>query len=417
MAASTIRLRVAVIGSGIAGLAAARVLREKHDVTVYERGEPSVATGGQGIANFPNSTHILESIGFDYRCAGSVELGGWHSVDKNGTAVFSSDYDMRERYGAPLVSHMRVDFRTELLRLATAPAEDLGLDASAVPAITVWNNGAVDLDPEGGKVTLDDGSIVEADVIIVADGIHSRLRNKILEEPVNAQKTGMTCCRVAVSAAQVEAALGKLPQWWQDQRDRGKGVIQLIEALDGTSRLTVTYPLRNLSWMNMAWVFPTQQEKKATTESWNADGDKEEILKIYDDFDEDLKTMLRVADQVKLWELQDLEPLPTWTSGRAILIGDAAHAMTPLQGQGSNMAIEDADGLRLLTQPGVTRDSVPEILQKISSVRRPRATRVLENTRISTKISSAADRYARFDDNCTYTGIFAILQQQQVTTA
>lgn len=103
----------------------------------------------------------------------------------------------------------------------------------------------------------------------------------------------MTCCRVAVSAAQVEAALGRLPQWWQDQRDAGKGVMHLVEALDGTSRLTVNYPLRNLSWMNMSWVFPTRTERATTTESWHADGDRDEILEVYHDFDEDLKTMLQ----------------------------------------------------------------------------------------------------------------------------
>lgn len=78
------------------------------------------------------------------------------------------------------------------------------------------------------------------------------------------------------------------------------------------------------------------------------------------------------------------------------------------------MAIEDADGLRLLTQPGVTRDTVPEVLKKIESIRRPRAVRVLENTRTASTISSAADRYARFDENCKYPGILNILKQQAV---
>lgn len=76
------------------------------------------------------------------------------------------------------------------------------------------------------------------------------------------------------------------------------------------------------------------------------------------------------------------------------------------------MAIEDADGLRLLAQPGVTRDSVPEVLKTIESVRKPRATRVLMNTRSTSKISTAADRYAKFDENCKYPGILNILKQQ-----
>ncbi|KAI1116498.1 FAD binding domain protein [Nemania sp. NC0429] len=415
MTAENTRLRIAIVGSGIAGLAAARVLREKHDVTVYERGGPSVSTGGQGIANFPNSTHLLEGMGFDYRRVGSVEISTWTAVDKAGGLLHSLDYDMRERYGSPLMTHMRVDVRVELLRLATAPPEDLGLDASAAPAAMVWHNGAADLDADAGRVTLEDGTVVEADVVIVADGIHSRLRQKILKKRVDPCKTGMTCCRVAVSAKEAEKALGKLPKWWADQLETGRSHFRLVEALDGTSRLLVSYPLRDITWMNMAWIFRTQRERQSTTESWNADGDRDEIIETYADFDDELKTLLRVASEVKLWELQDLEPLPTWTSGRAILIGDAAHAMTPLQGQGSNMAIEDADGLRLLSQPGVTRDAVPEVLKKIESIRRPRAAKILVNTRTASTISSAADRYARFDENCQYPGILSVLKQQEAS--
>ncbi|KAI1356050.1 FAD binding domain protein [Xylaria sp. FL0043] len=411
MTTSETRLRVAIIGSGIAGLAAARILREKHEVTVYERGEPSIESGGQGIAAFPNGTHILETMGFDYKRAGSVEIAGWNSFDKNGEYLCSYDYDMRERYGAPFVCHMRVDFRKELLRLATAPAEDLGLHASALPAIPVWHNAAVDLDAEAGRVTLQDGYVVEADVVIVADGVHSRLRNKILRQPVDPQKTHLECCRVAVSADRVEEALGKLPQWWQEQRENGKGNVHTVEAVnaDGTMRVLVAYPLRNFTLMNMTWIFPTRKERMGTDGLWHTDGDRDEILKVYDDFDYELKTMLRLGDQVKLWELRDLEPLPTWTAGRTILIGDAAHAMTPIQGQGGNMALEDADALRLLTQPGVTWDSVPDVLKKIDSIRRPRATKVLMNTRSTSTVS---DRYAKFDEHCSYPGIFGVIQQQ-----
>lgn len=115
----------------------------------------------------------------------------------------------------------------------------------------------------------------------------------MLHEPVHARKTGMTCCRVAVSADQAEKALGKLPDWWQEQRESKKGYMHLVEALDGTSRLMVAYPLRDVSWLNISWVFQTQNPRESTTESWHANGDRDEIIEVYQDFGEELKTLLR----------------------------------------------------------------------------------------------------------------------------
>lgn len=130
-------------------------------------------------------------------------------------------------------------------------------------------------------------------MVTVADGIHSRLRNKILDKRVDACKTGMTCCRVAVSAKEAEKALGKLPLWWGDQLETGQSHFRLVEALDDTSRLLVSYPLRDIAWMNMAWIFRTQKQRQSTTESWNADGDRDEIVEMFADFDDELKTLLR----------------------------------------------------------------------------------------------------------------------------
>lgn len=82
-----------------------------------------------------------------------------------------------------------------------------------------------------------------------------------------------------------------------------------------------------------------------------------------------------------MWDLQDLDPLETWTKGRALLVGDAAHGMTPLQGQGANQSIEDAGALRLLLDPEVRKQDMPSILEKVEAERKPRATQVLMDTR------------------------------------
>ncbi|KAI1410660.1 FAD binding domain protein [Hypoxylon sp. FL1857] len=408
MALDDQQLSVIVVGSGLAGLAAARILREKHQVTVYERGVPSVATGGQGICNFPNAIKIMRQMGFSPQNAGSVSIQGFRTVDKLGNLIYDTVFRFEEKYGAPALSHMRVDFRAELLRLATAPSKELGI--SGEPAKVVFNNGAKDINPDAGEITLEDGTKAKADVVIVADGIHSRLR-PIIAGPdcPKPQKSGLTCCRIAISANQTIEALGHLPNWWQEQL-AGDSRIIIFEARDGSDRIMVVYGLRNMTYMNISCIFPTKEEKETTTTSWMAEGDNKEMVEIFEDFDPDVKKLISVATEVKLWELQDLEPLERWTAGRAILIGDAAHAMTPMQGQGANIGIEDAEAFRLLMQPGVTRDDVPAILKRIEDVKKPRATRVLANTRLTSRGVSGRERYRVMDDNCTYNGIFEALK-------
>lgn len=158
------KLKVIIVGSGLAGLTAARILREDHDVTVYERGEPAIATGGQGIIISPNGVNILESLGYAQERAGAVPIYGLRSYDKEGNVQEDVDMNLKERFGANTLAQKRSDFRDELMRLATAPSADLGIGGS--PAKIIYNTGVVDLEPEEGIVTLVDGSKATADVVI-----------------------------------------------------------------------------------------------------------------------------------------------------------------------------------------------------------------------------------------------------------
>jgi salicylate hydroxylase len=111
------------------------------------------------------------------------------------------------------------------------------------------------------------------------------------------------------------------------------------------------------------------------------------------------------ATEVKVWELQDLEHLPTWTRGRAILIGHAAHAMTPMQGQGANMCIEDAESFRLLARE-TDREEVQNILKKVEQVRKARTAEVLAEARKSHSTTGVGERVIKnLEFNCGYKGI------------
>lgn len=160
------KLSITIVGSGLAGLAAAAVLRADHAVTVYERGDASVSTGGQGIAVAPNGLKVLRRrTGFDGRRAGGVPCGGYRSLSKDCAPLADFPIDFEARYGAAMLLLKRSDFRAELLRVAAAPAsEEDGIRGD--PATVVFGTAVVDLDPETASVTLADGTVVQSDVVI-----------------------------------------------------------------------------------------------------------------------------------------------------------------------------------------------------------------------------------------------------------
>ncbi|KAI8713916.1 FAD binding domain protein [Fusarium sp. LHS14.1] len=400
------KLNIIIVGSGLAGLGAASVLREHHNVTVYERGGSEAATGGQGICLFSNGVKILQSIGFDADRSGGVPCHGYRLFDKAGKRVKDFPIDFKGRYGADTLTMKRSDFREELLRLATAPPAD-GIKGE--PVRMVFNTAVDDVDPEAASVTLHDGSVITGDVVIIADGVHSRLRKRITgDETHRAKKNGNTCYRIAISSAEVKEALGYLPEWWHPETADNR--INALQTLDGTNRMVAPYPLRHYEYMNISCLFPTRKDRGDIEESWYADGDRKELISTFDDFYEPIRKILSIAKEVKVWDLQDMDPLPNWHRGRAIVIGDAAHAMTPMQGQGANMAMEDADSLRLLLL-GMKEDDIKSVLAKIDAVRRPRAARVLQDTRLQADEITMEERLANMDYNCSYNGVYEALKE------
>jgi salicylate hydroxylase len=164
------KLKIIIVGSGLAGLTAARILREHHDVAVYERGNAATTTGGQGIIIAPNGMKILDSIGYDGDRAGAVPIYGIQMYDKEGNVTEDVAMNLKPRFGADCLAQKRSDFSDELFRLATSTSATLGIQGE--PPKMVFN-AVVGLDPEEGVVTLSDGSTATADVVI---GEHTKAK-------------------------------------------------------------------------------------------------------------------------------------------------------------------------------------------------------------------------------------------------
>ncbi len=156
-------LNVVIIGAGLAGALAARVLREKHNVTIYERNADASEVGA-AINVGPNGVRILDTLHFDRSKAGSLPVKATKVFDKDGKLRMNSLKNYAEDYGADWLFQHRADLRDEFLRLATVESESS--DIPGRPARVHWGCGIVDVDPEAGKIVLTSGEEVFADLIV-----------------------------------------------------------------------------------------------------------------------------------------------------------------------------------------------------------------------------------------------------------
>ncbi|OHW91133.1 NAD binding domain protein [Colletotrichum incanum] len=160
----TNKLRIVVVGGGIAGLAAAAILRQRHEVTVYDRDPASAPERGAGIGLGPNGSKMLKKA-FQF-CPEDVKAtvcSGSRTYDKEGN-LLREITGVTEPFGSEWLLMHRTDLRNELLRLATGDAAKLGI--SGPPATVMDGVEVTGVDVDAGKVRLQDGKQVDADVIV-----------------------------------------------------------------------------------------------------------------------------------------------------------------------------------------------------------------------------------------------------------
>ncbi len=112
-----------------------------------------------------------------------------------------------------------------------------------------------------------------------------------------------------------------------------------------------------------------------TRESWSAKGDVKELRKAYEGFHPDVRAVLDACPDCHKWAILEREPLPRWSEGRVVLLGDACHPMTPYMAQGGATAIEDAAILaRCLAD--VEGEDLSAAFERYEAHRKPRTSRI-----------------------------------------
>lgn len=112
------RLKIAIIDARLAGSLSARVLREQHNVHVYERARGTTEVGA-AINVGPNGVIMLETLGFDRARVGSLAARQINTYNHTGDLINEAKRDFASQFGADWLFQRRADLHAEFVRLAT----------------------------------------------------------------------------------------------------------------------------------------------------------------------------------------------------------------------------------------------------------------------------------------------------------
>lgn len=352
-------MKIAIVGGGIGGLTTALAMTQAgFAVTVYERAS-QLADQGAGITLAPNATRVLYhlELGPDLEATAVTPPMTEYRHYRTGEVIFRMmTRNFRELYGAPYLRLHRWDLQHAMItRLAqTAPgALRLG---SCVEQI----------EPRGEQVELRfaDGRLEIADVVIAADGIRSTIRETLFN-PAPPVFTGFVAWRGLVDTADLPPHLRE------------------SAVAFGHGRHINRYLVRRGELLNFVAVAERNQWE---AEGWNIPAPLDEFLEEFASFDEGTRTVISrpVRGQLFKWGLFGRPWLDEWSSGRIVLLGDAAHPMLPFLGQGGASAIEDAMILTRCLESEATPEQAFALYQR---TRAPRARAATEEA------AKRGDRY------------------------
>ncbi|MFE5972216.1 FAD-dependent monooxygenase [Streptomyces sp. NPDC056460] len=338
-----------VVGGGIGGLAAAIGLhRIGWKVTVLER-TSTLEDAGAGISLAANGLRTLDALGVGgpVREASRGQYSGGTRTPRGGWLTRMDGAALEEAVGTPIMGIPR----SALHRLLRA----------SLPAGTLVNDRAADRVEQTGPATVRVGSgatVLEADLVVAADGIGSAIRSRLFPHHPGPVHSGQAVLRAITAHAvdlrtDFELTWGRGAEFGHIAFPDGTAEWHAVLTLPAGTRFPD--PLAELRRRFRTWHDPIPALLNATR--------PETVL--HHDVNE-LRT-----------------PLPSYTAGRIVLLGDAAHAMTPHLGQGACQALEDAV---VLTAALGTESSIEAALARYDAERRPRSQAVAGAARQAGKL-------------------------------
>ncbi|MGW2633592.1 FAD-dependent monooxygenase [Streptomyces chattanoogensis] len=336
-----------VVGGGIGGLAAGVALtRSGWQVKVLERAA-TFGEVGAGLSLWPNGLRALDAMGVGDQIREQALVETQAGI-RNTSGRWLSRTDTQElarRFGPVVMIHRAQLF--DILRTAL-PAGALCAGAT-VTRISV----------RGRRVEVEHGKgVSQADLLVAADGIDSTVRRSLWPQAPAPRYAGYTAWRLVVDTGRRLSAGGE--SWGRGER------VGIAPLTDGRTYL---FCVANA---------PERQH--------NPGNELAEMRRRFGHWHDPIPQLLTAADEeaVMRHDIYALPPLASFVTGRAALLGDAAHAMTPNLGQGANQALEDA-----VTLAGLL-DAYPDVESALATYDRHRRPRTQMIARRSHRIGIVA---------------------------
>jgi len=348
-------MNIVIIGAGLGGLTAASALLDRgFTVTVLEQAA-QLKEIGAGVQLGPNATGVLYRLGLGpaLERIASEPAGKRVRLWNTGQAwpLFDLGAISRERYGYPYFTLHRADLHAVLAE---------GVQRRAPGAIRLGVKVEGHEQHADGRVTVRaaNGERWEADLVIGADGVHSRTREALFG-PDAPRFSGIMAWRGVIRASDLPAHMRE--PYGSNWVGPGAHVIQ--------------YPLRGGELVNFVGAV---EGGGWEVESWSERGTHEECLRDFAGWHEDVQTMIRAIDVPYKWALMVREPMPQWSKGSVTLLGDACHPTLPFLAQGAGMALED--GYLLARALDEVRGDLREALRRYEGARHERTARIVRGS-------------------------------------
>jgi salicylate hydroxylase len=320
-----------VVGAGLGGLATAIALARKgHSVTVLEQAS-RLGEVGAGIQIPPNSSRLLLEWGLGpFLGDKTVEPEGisfrrWQTGRVIGYTKLVPEF--RKSFDAPYYVVHRAHFHDALYRRAI----ELGVNV-------LINHKTIDYNDAAPSVTLANGEVLNADLVVAADGVNSLARSKLMGIDKPPLKTGFAAYRATVDVAKMQ---GDPEVSWLLEKPG-------LNIWIGPERHVMTYTIAAGKSFNMVLSHVDHSDPS----TWKPENAITEMKNYFCGWDPQLNKIINMIDKTLKWPLLTGDTIDKWVSdsGKLVVLGDAAHAMVPYMSQGMfQHAVLDLDRGKLLT--------------------------------------------------------------------